>query len=121
DDTEHRRVDTDAECHRDDNHDSEYGCAGDSAQRDLQVHHVTAPLQKDGRSANLLTAHVPIPESHLGSHRWDILIRACRALDVLHGVYRHCGTLLFQFETEFVQHGAACGDVIEAHGRRARG
>jgi hypothetical protein len=43
---------------------------------------------------------------------------ACRALDVLHSVYRHRGYLLFQFETEFAQHGEDCGEVIEARGRR---
>ena len=42
----------------------------------------------------------------------------CRALDVLHRVYRHCGLLLFQFETEFAQHGEDRGEVTR-HVRRS--
>ena len=34
---------------------------------------------------------------------------ARRVLDVLHSVYGHSGFLLFQFETEFAQHGALAG------------
>ena len=47
-----------------------------------------------------------------------VLSLACWVLDVLHSVYGRCGFLLFQFETEFAQHGEGCGEVIEARGRR---
>src|SRR5436190_2934539 len=39
----------------------------------------------------------------------------CRALEVLHRVYRHCDFLLLQFETECAQHGEDCGEIIEPH------
>ena len=43
----------------------------------------------------------------------DFLI-AGRALDVFHGVYRQCGLLLFQFETELAQDREDCGKPAKA-------
>jgi hypothetical protein len=53
---------------------------------------------------------------------FDALYRAassfgCRALDVRDGVYGHCGFVLFQFETEFAQHGESLNLKIYSRSR----